>query len=290
MPNTHILACTVCGTNSTLEAQFNDVKLYRCPNCDHCFTDIHALEKFATYDAEYYQKHHRNWNLHPLYPLFSFILNTIEKSFPSDNPLDILDVGCGQGHCLAYLKQTPRRISLTGIDLSDPPTTDKINFIQGDFLTTGFSETFNVVLSLATIEHALDIHEFVDRLMKVCRPGGLIFLMTLDDRGLLYELARKLNSIGLKAPFERLYGRHHLNHFNTTSLTRLLKSHTLKIVKIYHHNVPIQSADTGIDNPFLKAFSYIFLTAIFAVGKLFNRTYLQTIICRPMVSFPEHFR
>lgn len=280
MSSTHVLPCTVCGTDSILEARFNDVRLYRCPDCDHCFTDVLTLKKFATYDADYYKKHHRNWNLHPLYPLFSFILSTIEKHYPADKTLDILDVGCGRGHCLSYLRQTTRPVSLTGIDLSDPAAIDGIKTIQGDFMTVAFSETFDVVISLATIEHAVDIHAFVNRLSRVCRPGGMIILMTLDDRGLLYELARMMNALKIKAPFERLYSRHHLNHFNTTSLTRLLKSHQLQIVKTYHHDIPIQAVDTGFDSPLLKVLSCMVLLVVFAVGKSLKKTYLQTVICR----------
>ena len=159
------------------------------------------------------------------------------------------------------------------------PPEDQILFRRGDFLTYEFKETFDAVVSLSTIEHVPDVQLFVKRLGQLCRPGGMVFIMTPNDRSLLYEAARPLFALGVRAPFERLYSRHHLHHFNKTSLKRLMEQHGLPIDERFDHNIPLAAVDIPPVSRVQRAIFFLGVIVTFAFGKLTGRTYLQTLVC-----------
>ncbi len=271
-----MIPCPICRAESRLESSFTDVHLYRCRECDHCFTDQVRLEKFEEYTAEYYEVHHKNWNLYPDYCLFQAIhreLQTLGKNAA------MLDAGCGKGALLKYLNKLEPGFKLTGLDMSSNPPSPGILFLQGDFLSFEMNKEFDGVTSLAVIEHVTDVNIFVEKLKRLCRPGGKVIVMTLDDRSIIYEAARFLNKVGVKAPFERLYSRHHLHHFNTSSLRRLMENHGLVVEKTIHHNNRLSAVDFS-ESSFIKRLIFkVGVLGTFWVGSLFRKTLLQTIVC-----------
>jgi len=271
---TKVLSCTICDAEAVLEEEINDIKLYRCLVCNHYFTDANSLEYFENYKPQYYET---NWGHNPNYKLFNFISQYIKKICSSGS---VIDIGCGQGDFLLHLQKTNPELSLTGIDLSQPSEAAGINFIRGDFLNEKFSQTYDVIVSLAVIEHIADVRSFVKKLYQICKPNGHIFIMTIDNRGFLYKTARMLKYIGLRQPFERLYSRHHLNHFNVFSLRNLFVGQGFSLVETLHHNIPIKSANTGFDSVAIDFCARVGLLIIFVLGKLTKKTYLQTVICR----------
>jgi hypothetical protein len=84
----------------------------------------------------------------------------------------------------------------------------------------------------------------------------------------------------MAAPFERLYSKHHLNHFNIESLGQLLERQGLPVVKLFRHNVPLAAVDldapTGVPNFLLRTAVW----GMFAMGKMTGKTYLQTVFCK----------
>lgn len=271
------LPCTVCDSPSVLERRIPDADLYRCPSCDHCFSGLRSMEAFEEYGPEYFERTHRHWFAHPNLALFAYVHRYIKTSAPD---AAVIDVGSGRGDFLKYLRRASARLTLVGIDLSPPPTAEGIKFIQGDALTADIGRTFDVVVSLAAIEHVTDIHLFTRRLRELCAPGGSIIIMTNYERGLLYQTARALYSLGYRRPCERLYSRHHLNHFNTSSLTRLLSLHGLSVVRIYYHNTPIRAVDIPASSGMTEAVLRTMVWGVWLLGRLTRRTFLQTMVCR----------
>jgi hypothetical protein len=100
--------------------------------------------------------------------------------------------------------------------------------------------------------------------------------MTLDDRSILYAVARLLNRVGYRAPFERLYDRFHLNHFTSRSLRTLVENESLQTVAHHHHNIPIRAVDLPTESSVLRAGVW----GTFVLGRLTGRMYLQTIVSR----------
>ena len=273
------LLCTVCAAGSPLMLSRPEGSLYRCPACDHCFTDPNSVPEPEDYGADYYDVKHRNWFENPNIALFTFIQNQIKKLKPE---AAVLDVGCGRGDFLKFLRGRDRALKLTGIDFTTNQPADGITFIKGDALTHAFGQKFDAVITLAVIEHVADIHSFVKGLRALCANGGVVAIMTVNDRSVLYGVARLIHWFGLKGPFNRLYEKHHLNHFNLQSLRRLVEMHGLRVTTLHCHDIPLTAVDFEANSKLSGLVMRVGVCGIFTLGKLLGRTYLQTLVCAPV--------
>jgi len=271
------LNCPVCGNLSKFESHHPETKLYRCPDCDHCFSDTNSILEYEQYDLDYYEVTHRNWFLNPNLDLFELVYRFIKNQ---KTDATVLDIGCGKGQFLKYLYQKDSNLSLHGIDLSTNDPTEGIEFMKGDVLSLKLEKQFDVVTSLAVIEHVADVKEFVKRLYELCVPGGLVIIMTLNDRGTLYGLSRLLNRMGYSSPFERLYSKHHVHHFNKASLKKLLEINSFSVLEVVHHNVPLAAVDFTASSPLAKAVLKAGVFGTFVIGRIAQRAYLQTMVAR----------
>jgi SAM-dependent methyltransferase len=265
--------CTVCGAAARREASFADIVIYRCPACDHAFTDVAALEQDGLYD-DTWEREHTNWFENPNVPLFDFIADTI-----ADYAIDasVVDIGSGRGELLEHLRRGNPRLRLTGIDLALRPDLEGVEIITSDFGAIDLGDRrWDVAVSLATIEHVADVELFAWKLKEILVPGGLAIVMTVDDRSVLYATARTLRRVGFAAPFERLYDRHHLNHFSSASLRTLMTRAGFEVVQTRHRNVPLAAVDIPGDSRVLRAGVW----GTFVLGRLLRRTYEQAIVVR----------
>lgn len=267
------VACPVCGAAAQFAYKHPEAQIYRCPACTHAFSDPESLADFEPYSADYYEAAHRNWFANPNIPLFRWIESQLPATVTS-----VVDVGCGRGQFLDYLREQRPHLRLVGVDLSENENRDGIEFHCGDALELQLGQ-FDAVVSLATIEHVLDATAFSNRIHELCNPGGLAFVMTLDDNSLLYRVGRLARRFGMPVAFNRLYSAHHLHHFTSKSLSRLLEARGLRCVDTLHHSVPLKALDLpvpGIVRPFFMAAVAILL----AVGNMTKLSYLQTILAK----------
>src|SRR5688572_18407662 len=97
------------------------------------------------------------------------------------NP-QILDLGCGDGRCVAIWNEFGKA---TGLDLSDEAMKAAksrypfLEFFQGDATATTFpSETFDVIISQEVIEHIEDQPAYIDECHRLLRANGCLILTT----------------------------------------------------------------------------------------------------------------
>jgi len=270
------LACPVCNTASNIEFQTWEADIYRCPACQHCFSDVKETHREG-YSNDYFSEAHKNWFENPNYRLFEKICRIIMRHNPNSS---VLDVGCGNGDFLRYLKKKKLGGRLTGIDLHENAPIEGIEFIDNDFFTIDFDRQFDAVVSLATIEHINNIVGFMQKTWGVCKPGGLVILMTVNDGGIIYALSRFFHRLNYPQIYNRLYSSHHLNHFNIFSLKKLIELSGLTVIKTMRHNYPLRAVDMG---EFSFPLHHILLSGvaiIFLISKITGRTYLQTVVSR----------
>jgi 2-polyprenyl-3-methyl-5-hydroxy-6-metoxy-1,4-benzoquinol methylase len=270
------MLCPICGAESSLMVMHPETELYRCSTCTHAFSDVASMKHLEAYDPSYFEEEHRRWFDHPNFSLFARIAEVISKT-PQVHA--VLDVGCGRGDFLRYLKQRQPGLSLTGIDLSPNESVEGITFVQGEILTQAFEQQYDAVVSLAVIEHIADVKAFARRLAELTRPAGLVIVMTLNESSLLYRLARTLRSIGVTTAFDRLYSKHHIHHFTARSLEKLLTSHGLEVKERIFHNAPLAAIDIPSSNALVDGVLRTAMWGICLAGDLTNTSYLQTMIC-----------
>jgi SAM-dependent methyltransferase len=271
------VTCPICGAQSRFSASHPDAQLYRCPSCTHFFSDTASMKAVEGYDPSYFDERHQRWFEHPNSWLFDKIADAIPKdpSFRS-----VLDAGCGRGDFLRHLRKRRPDLALTGIDVSPNEDVDGISFIQGDFQTYPLHGPYDVVVSLAVIEHLSDVKVFARRVAQLTRASGLTVISTVNDSSLLFRLARGLHAVGVSVAFDRLYSRHHLNHFTPRSLEVLLKSYGMSPGEWIFHNAPFAAIDVPASSAITDAALRAAMFGICVAGDLTGTSYLQTVICR----------
>lgn len=101
---------------------------------------------------------------------------------------DLFDYGCGDGQMLFALSSQFNR--LAGVDLSDvrieraraallshaPHLASRVDLrpIEGEVALPFESDSFDVVMAIAVIEHVVDVFFVMDELARICRRGGAV--------------------------------------------------------------------------------------------------------------------
>ena len=196
----------------------------------------------------------------------------------------MLDACCGQGDLLKYLKQKSNKVKLTGIDFHKNEPEEKINFLCGDIFKTEFKEKFDVVVNLASVEHVWNVQDYMNILSKNCKDGGIIITMTINDSSLVYGVARIIYNVGIKSPMERLYDKHHLNHFSKNSLEYLHTKNSLDIIDKPYTKWSMQSVDIPKSNFLLESINKLALFGLFALEKILGKGTLQTISAQKKIN------
>jgi 2-polyprenyl-3-methyl-5-hydroxy-6-metoxy-1,4-benzoquinol methylase len=250
-----------------------EAQLFRCRKCSHAFTRPDSICVPERYEASYYEIDHKRWFEHPNIELFERILAVVNPG------ASVVDIGCGRGDFLRYAHAKRPDISLTGIDLSANVNEPGIRFLQGDILDLKIVVHFDVVVSLAVIEHVAEVGLFVRRMQQLVKPSGIVVVMTINDASLLYAAARLGRSIGVPLAFNRLYSVHHLHHFTRRSLAAMLKHDGCFVLEHWDHNAPVDAMDLPVNNQFIDFFLRFGLRILWTLGKAMRRSYLQTIVC-----------
>jgi len=272
-------ACPVCGGEGIEEYRFCDSSVGRCFQCQHRFTLAESIQTAEEYTDEYFLATHKNWFSNPNFSLFRKIYDVARKDVKPG--YKVLDVGCGTGDLLRYLRGKDAAFDCHGIDLATNAPQEGIHFRKGDFLTTDYESRFDLIASLAVIEHIVDVSGFVNRMRQLCEPDGTIVLMTMNDDCVTYRIARVLFKIGFKTPLTRLYDKHHVNHFSMSSLKNLLERNGLDVVALHRHNVPLRAIDVPPSSLLMSALFRVGILSTFLLNRLSGKTFLQTVFCKP---------
>ncbi|MDE2286347.1 MAG: bifunctional 2-polyprenyl-6-hydroxyphenol methylase/3-demethylubiquinol 3-O-methyltransferase UbiG [Hyphomicrobiales bacterium] len=112
--------------------------------------------------------------------------------------LRILDIGCGGG----ILSEPLARLgaSVTGVDPSESNIAVAIRHAAQSGLAIDYrsataetlaaaGEVFDLVLAMEVIEHVSDVGRFVDLAATLAKPGGLVFVATLNRTAKSFALA-----------------------------------------------------------------------------------------------------
>lgn len=126
----------------------------------------------------------------------------LNEYFPSEMVeagMRVLDVGCGAGHMLSIIDRRHPQLDLVGIDLSEEMIgrarkenrgRPNLFFRTGNALGLPFApESFDFIISLASIKHWPDQARGTAELFRVMRPGAGLFILEAD-RSCTREAAR----------------------------------------------------------------------------------------------------
>ena len=255
------MPCSICRHAVKVRVLDPASKLFQCANCSHVFKNLSKSEQ-ENYAEDYFSETHEKWFANPNRELFEFIYQKIFKLIGNSGCLRILDAGCGKGDLLKYLQSRDPELQLYGIDLIENKHPG-IHFIRGDILTDLIDMKFQVVCSLAMIEHLDSPDAFIQKTCDLLESGGCAFVMTIDNGSLMYWLARFLKKFGLPQAYNRLYSDHHLQYFTKKSLRSVMEMNGLKTIFHFNHNYPFNAVDVPEAGYIMTRFYLLAVRAIF---------------------------
>lgn len=155
------------------------------------------MDRFSAMAAEWWSPTGKFKPLHKFNPVrLAYIRDKACANFGRDQksprPLEglrVLDIGCGGG----LLSEPVARMgaSVVGADPSDKnigiaSTHAKASGVPVDYRAVTAEElaeageTFDIVLNMEVVEHVADVEFFMTTCAKMVRPGGLIFVATIN--------------------------------------------------------------------------------------------------------------
>jgi 2-polyprenyl-6-hydroxyphenyl methylase/3-demethylubiquinone-9 3-methyltransferase len=175
------------------------------PEARRSTIDRGEVERFAALAAEWWNPNGKFKPLHKFNPIrLAYIRDHVANRFGRDpnaarpfEGLRILDIGCGGG----LLCEPMARLGATVVGVD--PAANNIDVAKHHAEQTGVSidyrvataeeladagEKFDVILNMEVVEHVADVPLYVARCAEMVKPGGIMFVATIN---------RTLKALGL---------------------------------------------------------------------------------------------
>lgn len=175
----------------------------------------HASVKSLFKEQVKVYSHHNQYKRSPL----ARLTLTWLKNKKRGKKIEICEFGGGAGQLLGYLQKKYPRARYTNVEIIEDYkqflASDKIRFIVGSVLSSGFPDkSFDVIIMRDVLHHLVgrSYHETLDNqklalteLKRMVKPGGAIFIEELTNESevstrLIYYLTRINSQIGINIP------------------------------------------------------------------------------------------
>lgn len=273
--------CPYCG-NLKSEVAFvgkdqllDDATTYpvqRCQACQGLFTDGSGFTSLAAYYKDAYPPvYHKTFSdgrdgdagTNP------GVADVLEKLFAErKGTVTVLDVGCGNGGFLNYLRS--KGFAVAGVEINENAAAYckahyGIEVFNGPLELWETSQLFDVITMLGTIEHLINPTKTLSVAVKLLKPGGILVFDYPDLDSVEYKLV-KSRWWGLDLP-------RHVLQLRQDDINKIIESAGLSLVQRYgvvrtwFHNSyltpPLRQgiSSTSIAGYAIKGFASLFLLA-----------------------------
>lgn len=198
---------------------FNLYDIARCRSCDMVFANNIPSQK----DVDKYYFENNKYEMITTYltlPIHEKTCEMIKNRYSTDK--NVVDFGCGEGNILRLLQSAGYR-NLFGVDTSkrncDMLNKMKIYSINKsifDINENDFDRKFDVILCIAVLEHIVDLHGALSRMVsRLKKEGELIICVPyiFPRRALVYPLQE--------------FSTEHINYFTFSTLSNLCEKYGL---------------------------------------------------------------
>lgn len=159
--------------------------------------DQTEVDRFSAMAAEWWDPTGKFKPLHKFNPVrLAYLRDTIAQEFGRDprsarplTGLRILDIGCGggllsepvarMGADVVGADPSERNIGIASTHARETGVAVDYRAVTAEALAEA-GETFDVVLNMEVVEHVSDVEFFLSTCAKMVRPGGLMFVATIN--------------------------------------------------------------------------------------------------------------
>ncbi len=192
----------------------------------------------------------------------------------------VLDVGAGTGD---FVESASTVYRMSAVEPS-PYLAERIrqrggyDVFEGAFENFLPADPYDAVLLMDMIEHAADPRRLLRHVGEVLRPGGILFVCTVDSRALLYGLGRiawRASRLSTAANYlvHRIYCQQHNWYFNRSVLGRVVAEAGFSVIDHQGYEFPL---DRLRENPVVVAG----LRGVYVVQHLLGANTEQYLIAR----------
>lgn len=150
--------------------------------------------------------------------------------FLPNNP-KILEIGCGNGFFLEYLKAKKGFTELYGVEPGKPSVAQAPAWLRKNIKIDIFKSgqysrnSFDVVCTFHTLDHIVELNSFLEESYKILRKGGIFMAIIHDTDGLSVKLFKE------KSP---IFDIEHIYLFNKQNISKLAKKHKLHTEDVFN--------------------------------------------------------
>jgi SAM-dependent methyltransferase len=230
--------CEACGGTDASRLFACVERPFTLLDCDRCGlvrTDplLTGPALLAYYPAVYYGDQNRRF--HPLLEkLVAWFADSRARAIArSAVPGSIVEVGCGRGHVLAYLRRRGWRTS--GVELSTLAARHAqqvygLDIFVGDFCDASYAPaSVDVVFIWHVFEHLHEPARVLEKARAILKPGGRLTIAVPNFASLQSRFAGR-HWFHLDVP-------RHLHHFRKDVLVQMLESRGFSVTRVSHMNL-----------------------------------------------------
>lgn len=238
----YLKECPICGVDKLIPSHnLKDYFLSResfiidkCTSCGFLFTNPRPSKNQIDnyYQSENYISHsNKSKGLFAgLYQIARILNQTSKYSIIKKHTAvgNVLDIGCGTGHFLSYLKS--KKWNVLGIE----PNASAAEYARNNFGLSVFDENklkdlenskFNLITMWHVLEHVHNLNERLNLIHQVLGDDG-VFILALPNPDSFDAKYYKNYWAAYDVP-------RHLYHFTKTDISRLAERHDFYLKKIY---------------------------------------------------------
>ena len=204
--------------------KFYEIEFYQNPKITNHDSSLQVRDK----DAEYYEF----W--------YKFYIELIPEKI-INNKTKLLDLGCGYGHFLNYIKNKTKINNLTGVE----PFPDFLKHVEDNGMighvstledfSSSSKNKYDIITLLNVLEHLIDPYEILKNIKSnLLNNLGYVIIQVPNDFNIFQKLAVKKNSCDkwwFTPP-------QHISYFNTKGLKSILNEAGYNNIEMYC-NFPI---------------------------------------------------
>ncbi len=228
------MKCNIC--NSTVFSQNIPVKKNNYWICAECNSAMYYPVPNQREIDEFYENYITyktgltEYLVESTYPGFVSNLNLTLKDldwpFKAENTTRLLDIGCGNGFFLLYLKENFPSFETEGLDLSQECVNKCIekglNVSIGDIFSLDNNNGYQFITMFHVIEHTKNPIDWIKKIHSLLQPDGELIIET-PVYGLVAEC--------FKENWRYFMPVEHLNIFSKNAMLSALKNNGFEIIK-----------------------------------------------------------